>query len=302
MANSRPLGVLDSGVGGLTVALALRRALPHESILYYADTAHCPYGEREPEEVRVLAVAAARWLLSRGAKLLVVACNTASAAALARLRQEFDLPIVGMVPAMKPASLLSRAGKVGVLATPATVHADLFARLVQDFAGGIEVHVATGTGLVELVEAGEIDTPRLRRTLRSHLTPLLEQGIDTLVLGCTHFPFLRPAIAALVGSDVQVLDTGEAVARQVSRVLDAHGLGADPAAAAWVRYHCTGDRRPFLRAVRRLLAPTAGPEADRAMVHGLVGPPVAPAAGRSAPQVPDSGAARDVEPSAAAGT
>ncbi len=273
MADARPIGVLDSGVGGLTVALALRRLLPQESILYYADTAHCPYGEREPEEVRALTAEAARWLLSRRAKLLVVACNTASAAALSRLRREFDVPIVGMVPAVKPASLLSRAGKVGVLATPTTVHAELFARLVQDFAEGIDVHVATGTGLVELVEAGETDTPRMHRLLRSHLAPLLEQGIDTLVLGCTHFPFLRPAIGALVGSGVQVLDTGEAVARQVSRVLDAHGLGGDPDGVAWVRYHCTGNRRRFLRAVRRLLAPTAGPEADRAMVGGLAAAP-----------------------------
>ncbi|MBI2911204.1 MAG: glutamate racemase [Chloroflexi bacterium] len=271
---SRPIGVLDSGVGGLTVVLALRRTLPHESILYYADTAHCPYGEREPGEVCLLAVEAARWLLSRRAKLLVVACNTASAAALTRLRREFAVPIVGMVPAVKPASLLSRTGKVGVLATPATVHAELFARLVQDFAAGIDVHVATGTGLVELVEAGEIDTPRLRRTLRSHLAPLLEQGIDMLVLGCTHFPFLRPAIGALVGSDVQVLDTGEAVARQVSRMLDAHRLAGDPGGVAWVRYHCTGDRRRFLRTVRRLLAATDGPETDRAMVRGLAAGPM----------------------------
>lgn len=269
MADPRPVGVLDSGVGGLTVALALRRLLPQESLLYYADTSHCPYGEREPDEVRALTAEAARWLLSRRAKLLVVACNTASAVALAWLRQEFDVPIVGIVPAVKPASLLSRSGKVGVLATPATVHAELFARLVQDFAEGIDVHVATGTGLVELVEAGEIDTPRLRRVLRSHLAPLLEQGIDTLVLGCTHFPFLRPAIEALVGSGVQVLDTGQAVARQVSRVLDAHSLAGDPDRVAWVRYHCTGDRRRFLRVARRLLAPTAGPEADRAMVRGL---------------------------------
>lgn len=269
MPDPRPIGVLDSGVGGLTVVLALRRLLPQESILSYADTAHCPYGEREPEEVRALAGEAARWLQSRQAKLLVVACNTASAAALAWLRQEFEVPIVGMVPAVKPASLVSRAGKVGVLATPATVHAELFARLVQDFAEGIDVHVARGTGLVELVEAGETDTPRVRRMLRCHLAPLLEQGIDTLVLGCTHYPFLRPAIAAVVGSGVQVLDTGEAVARQVGRVLEAHGLSADPGATPWVRYHSTGDRRRFLRSVRRLLAPAGGVEADGAMLRGL---------------------------------
>jgi len=223
-SHDRPVGVFDSGVGGLSILREIRQQLPAEDLVYFADTANCPYGSKTKPELQTLAVRIAGFLLDRGAKLIVVACNTASVAALATLRATFPVPFVGVVPAVKPAALATRTRRVAVLATPATFQGEMFDDLVRSFAADVQVIRQVCPGLVELVERGAVDGPEVRRLLERYLRPALEASVDTVVLGCTHYPFLRPVVEDIVGPGVGVLDSGEAVARQVGRVLDARGL------------------------------------------------------------------------------
>lgn len=217
-----PIGVFDSGVGGLSVFLALRAQLPDEPLLYVADQAHVPYGSRPVEEVRGYAAGITRYMLGRGARVIVVACNTASAAALGHVRQAFpDVPFVGMEPAVKPAAHQTRTGVVGVLATPATFQGELYASLVDRFASGITVLQHTCPGLVRAIEAGLLQAQGTRAILEDALHPMLAQGMDTVVLGCTHYPFVIPLIEDIVGPEVRVIDPAPAVARQVGRVVAA---------------------------------------------------------------------------------
>lgn len=220
-----PIGIFDSGVGGLSVLKAIRAELPQESILYLGDQAHIPYGSRSKTQIRNFSVAITQFLLAQGAKLIVVACNTASAAALHDLRNMFPaIPIVGMEPAVKPAAETTQTGKVGVLATPTTFSGELYASVVERFAHGVEIYKSTCPGLVRQIELGRLDTPKTRQILAEALTPMLMAGIDTVVLGCTHYPFVIPEITAITGPIVRVIDPAPAIARQVRRVLDQRGL------------------------------------------------------------------------------
>lgn len=251
---SRPIGVLDSGMGGLSVAREIRHLWPGEDILYFADTAHCPYGSRSKDEIRVLAREIVRVLVERGAKLVVVACNTISVASLADLRQSFTIPFVGIVPAVKPAAAATRARRVGVLATPATFQTEIFDGLVSTFATDVEVHRQICPGWVELVEAGEVAGPTAEALVRERVEPLLAASVDTLVLGCTHYPFLRALVERVAGPAVTVLDTGKPVARQVGRVLASHQLANSRLAGG--RFDClttSPDRERFERIATALL-------------------------------------------------
>ncbi len=250
----RPLGVFDSGVGGLSVLREIRRRLPAEDVVYLADQAHVPYGGRDPAEVRALCLGAFGHLVARGAKVVVVACNTGSAAALEAGRRAFPrVPFVGMEPAVKPAAACSRAGVVGVLATAGTLRGEPYGRVVDRFARGTRVVARPCPGLVEAVEAGETDGPRVRAALAEALTPLLAEGADTLVLGCTHYPFALPVIRELCGPGVEVIDPAPAVARQVARVLEAAEALAPAGAPGRVEYGTTGSPEAFARAVEALL-------------------------------------------------
>ena len=212
------IGVFDSGVGGLSVLREIVRQIPQQPVLYFADTGHVPYGDREASEIRSFAQAITAFLVEQGARVVVVACNTASAVALYPLRDRFDLPIVGMEPAVKPAAERTHSQQIGVIATQATFQGQLFARLVERFAQGARIHTQVCPGLVEQVEAGQIDDPETEALLRDYLSPMLEAGIDSLVLGCTHYAFLRPTIERIVGPEVAVIDPAPAVARQTARV------------------------------------------------------------------------------------
>lgn len=213
------IAVFDSGVGGLSVLREIRAHLPRADLLYFADQFHIPYGPRPIGEIRRFSEAITRYLLERGATAIVVACNTASAAALKSLRATFSaVPFVGMEPAVKPAAEVSRARVIGVIATPATFQGELFASVVDRFAHDVKVLTQVCPGLVEQIEAGQLDTPQTKAMLREFLSPLVAQGIDSLVLGCTHYPFVIPAIAEVVGPAVQIVDPSPAVARQVGRV------------------------------------------------------------------------------------
>ncbi|MBC8335085.1 MAG: glutamate racemase [Anaerolineales bacterium] len=220
-----PLGIFDSGVGGLSVLRAIRAQMPHENLLYFADQGHVPYGSRSLEEVRHFSEAITHFLLGQGAKLIVVACNTASAAALHYLRKTFpDIPFIGMEPAIKPAAEHTNSGVVGVLATPATFQGKLYASVVERFAKDVDVLQDTCQGLVEEIERGALEADSTRKILVAALRPMLDKGLDTVVLGCTHYPFVIPLIEEIVGESVRVIDPAPAVARQVERRLDALNL------------------------------------------------------------------------------
>jgi glutamate racemase len=221
-----PIGVFDSGAGGLSVLRHIRSQLPHEDVLYLADAGFAPYGDKPEQVVAERSLAIARFLLGQGAKALVVACNTATVAAIKLLRQHYpSLPIVGVEPGLKPAATTTRSGKVGVLATDATLSGEKFLLLREQISrdGGAQFLLQPCTGLADQVDAGQLATPATHAMLERFIAPLLEQGADTLVLGCTHYPFVLPAIAELLArhgrSDVTLVDTGEAVARQLARLL-----------------------------------------------------------------------------------
>lgn len=233
---------------------ALRSQLPHECAVYIGDQEHVPYGARSLAEVREFAEGITRFLLAEGAKLIVVACNTASAAALMHLRTTFpSTPFVGMEPAVKPAAEGTLSGVVGVLATPATFQGELYASVVERFAEGVEVLRSTCPGLVERIEEGDLRGPRTRRILERALLPMIDQGADAVVLACTHFPFVIPLIAEIVGPDVRVIDPAPAVARQTNRVLEAQGLLAPADAGGGIEIRTSGDSEAMQRTLPHLL-------------------------------------------------
>ncbi len=254
---AQPIGVFDSGIGGASVLRELHSLLPNEDLLFLADQAHVPYGPRPVAELRALSAANTRWLLAGGAKQIVVACNTASAAALQWLRAEFaGVPFVGMVPAVKPAAAQTRSGVVGVLATPATLDGELLDEVVLRWAGATTVVRQACPGLVEQIEAGALDTPETLALLRSFLRPLLAASADTIVLGCTHYPFVAPQIQRLAGPAVRLIDAAPAVARQAARVLAERGLrNPDPARVGRIHYATTGHRAALARLLELLHLP-----------------------------------------------
>jgi glutamate racemase len=230
----------------------LRALLPAEDFIYYSDSGHCPYGGKPREAIVARAVAITETLAARGAKLVVVACNTATIAAVEHLRETFPLPFVGMEPAVKPAVAATRSGVVGVLATGAALAGEKFLRLIQAHARDVRVITQPCPGLVEQVEAGDLDGGRTRALAERYVGALIGQGADTIVLGCTHYPFLRPLIAALAGPGVTLLDTGAAVARQVRRVLERESL-LRSAGGGRIEWLTSGDPATFARLHARLM-------------------------------------------------
>jgi glutamate racemase len=218
------VGFFDSGVGGLSVLRAFRAVYPAQPALYFGDQGHVPYGQRPSSEVRAFSEGVARFLLEQGASLIVVACNTASAAALLHLRKLLpEIPFVGMEPAVKPAVEKTQSRRVGVLATPATFQSQVYASVVERFGLGVTIMTDTCPGLVQRIEAGDLDGPLTRKILETSLTPMLDRGVDTLVMGCTHYPFVIPLIQSIAGPDVRVIDPAPAVTRQIGRLLERHG-------------------------------------------------------------------------------
>lgn len=223
--NDAPVGVFDSGVGGLSVLGEIHRLLPHESLLYVADCGHIPYGEKTPEFIRQRCVTMAEFFREQGAKALVIACNTATVAGVADLRERYpDWPLVGMEPAVKPAAAATQTGVVGVLATTGTLQSAKFAALLDRFAADVRVVTQPCPGLVELIETGDLLSPAIRQLLWGYVQPLLEAGCDTIILGCTHYPFLKPLLRDMIPMSITLIDTGAAVARQLQRLLSQHDL------------------------------------------------------------------------------
>jgi glutamate racemase len=267
---SGPVGVFDSGVGGLSVLRHVRALLPHEDLVYVADSGHAPYGDRSPDWIRTRSLQLADWLVGQRAKAIVVACNTATAAAASALRAHLAVPTIAMEPAVKPAAAATHSGVVGVLATTGTLESARFAALLDRFAADVEVVAQPCPGLVERIERGELDTPGTRALVAGFVAPVLSRGADTIVLGCTHYPFVRDAIAAAAGPGVTLVETGVAVARQVRRRLAAARLLAPAARAGRAALLTTGGARAA-EAARRLW-----PEAETVELLELAPPTAGP--------------------------
>jgi len=222
MAN---IGVFDSGVGGLWILKHLREELPGYNYVFFGDQAHVPYGERKLDEIKDFSERITNFLIGKGCKIIVIACNTASAAALHYLRQKFpDIIFVGMEPAVKPAVESTITGKVGVLATPATFQGELYNSVVERFAHDTEIFKDTCLGLVEQIEKGEFESEKTKEILRKAITPMLIEGIDTIVLGCTHYPFVIPAIREIVGNEIKIIDPTKAIVKRVAVLAEEHGV------------------------------------------------------------------------------
>lgn len=219
------IGVFDSGVGGLWILKHLQQEIPSYNYVFFGDQKHVPYGGRLIEEIKYFSLEITKFLISKNCKVIVIACNTASAAALKYLREKFpDVLFVGMEPAIKPAVLLTHTMKVGVLATPATFQGELYNSVVERFAHDVEIFKDTCPGLVDQIEKGDFYSKGTRFILESALNPMLEKNIDTVVLGCTHYPFVIPLIKEIVGNDVNVIDPTDAIVRQVSHILIENNL------------------------------------------------------------------------------
>lgn len=251
---SSPIGIFDSGAGGLAVLAELHALLPGEDIIYYADTAFFPYGPRPRAEIRARAEAVTRELLARGVKLIVVACNTATSSAIAHLRGAFDVPFVGMEPALKPAAERTLSGRVALLVTPGTARGEKLAALIDRYGAEVTVDTIEAPGLAERVEAGDLDGAETLALLRRYLAPLRVSGADVLALGCTHYAFLRGAVERELGPGVLVLEPSAAVARQAERVLRERGLLDPRPAGGSVVYLTSGDSAHCAELRQRLRA------------------------------------------------
>jgi glutamate racemase len=261
-----PIGVFDSGAGGMTILAALRQELPHENYIYLGDTnyiylgdtAHCPYGARSDAEIIELSVQACRFLIEQGVKLMVVACNTASQAALNSLRATFSsIYFVGVVPAVKPAARATKKGRIGIAATNQAAKAIYLQQLIDEFAGGIQAYAVGCPELVTLVERGELDGPVVEETVKEAFQPILREDVDVIVLGCTHFPALRPVIERITAHQIHIIDSGSAVARRTHYVLDTEGLiqptRSNPGLTGELQVWCSGNADVFSTVASKLL-------------------------------------------------
>lgn len=223
----KPIGIFDSGVGGTSIWKEVAKMLPRESTIYLADSANAPYGEKSKEEILRLSIKNTEYLLGRGCKIVLVACNTATTNAIDYLRSHYDVPFIGIEPAIKPAALHTKTKKVGVLATKGTLSSSLFHNTSKLYAEGITVLEQEGKGLVELIEAGKIQSEEMKQLLSGFLKPMLDENIDCLVLGCTHYPYLMPVLKDILPEHINIIDSGEAVARQTKAVLEQNNLLSD---------------------------------------------------------------------------
>ena len=222
--SQQAIGVMDSGVGGISVLKHIHALLPHENLMYVADSKYAPYGNKTAEEITARCFELADYLIGKNVKALVVACNTATAAAINAMREKYSLPIIGMEPAVKPAAEASINGVIGVLATVGTLKSAQFAALLESYGRNVKVVTQACLGLVECIERGELDTPETKALIRQYTSPLLAEGADTIVLGCTHYPFVKDVIREIVGDKISLIDTGAAVAKQLKRQLEEKDL------------------------------------------------------------------------------
>lgn len=224
MTDKKPIGVLDSGVGGLSVLKNIREECPFEDLIYVADSGYAPYGDKPPGIIENRVIELTKFLAGLNVKAIVIACNTATAVAVSKVRAMLSLPVVAMEPALKPAVKITKSGIVGILATSSTLNSKQFKMLFEQFGGNVEVIAKPCPGLVEKVESAEFEGKEIRNLLEGYLNPLKSRGVDTVVLGCTHYPFLLHLIKEIMGEGVEIIDTGKAVSRQLTRILELYDL------------------------------------------------------------------------------
>lgn len=222
--NNKPIGIFDSGIGGTSIWKEVVKLLPNENTMYLADSKNAPYGEKSSEEILALSIKNTEYLISKGCKLIIVACNTATTNAIDYLRKNYTTPFIGIEPAIKPAALLSKTGAIGILATKGTLSSKLFEKTTKEYTKNITTIEQDGEGLVPLIEEGKLNSTEISTLLSTYLEPMLQFNIDHLVLGCTHYPYLIPQIKKIVGENVTIIDSGEAVAKQTKAVLEKYNL------------------------------------------------------------------------------
>jgi glutamate racemase len=218
MQNNHPIGIFDSGIGGTSIWAAIHHLLPNEKTIYLADSKNAPYGQKSKDEIIALCIKNTELLLEMDCKLIVVACNTATTNAIQELRAKYDIPFIGIEPAIKPAATNSKTQTIGILATQGTLNSELFNKTAEKFQE-TKIIEQVGHGLVELIEKGEINSPKMTELLRSYVQPMIDEDIDYLVLGCSHYPYLIPQIKKILPDNIQIIDSGEAVARQTQNIL-----------------------------------------------------------------------------------
>ncbi len=225
MENNKPIGIFDSGIGGTSIWSAIHQLLPNEKTIYLADSKNAPYGQKSKTEIVALSMKNTDFLLEMDCKLIVVACNTATTNAIQELRAKYDVPFIGIEPAIKPAATNSRTQTIGILATKGTLNSELFNKTAEKFQD-IKIIEQVGHGLVQLIENGDIDSAEMKQLLYSYLVPMIDANIDYLVLGCSHYPYLIPQIKKILPENIQIIDSGEAVARQTQKVLENVGFSS----------------------------------------------------------------------------
>ena len=241
--DKRPIGIFDSGIGGTSIWGEIQRLMPNEDCVYLADSKNAPYGEKSKERILELSIKNTEYLLAQNCKLIVVACNTATTNAIAVLRDHYAVPFIGIEPAIKPAALHSKTKVIGVLATQGTLTSSLFHSTSKIHAAGMTIVEQTGTGLVEMIEKGALNSDDMVNTLRGYLQPMVEKGIDYLVLGCTHYPYLIPILKEVLPKNVVIIDSGQAVAKQTLSVLEKNGLVTDATEAGTHQFYSNADER-----------------------------------------------------------
>lgn len=241
---SAPIGIFDSGLGGLTIWDAIRERLPQESTIYVGDQGRCPYGPRSPQEIQTYSEQITRYLLARGCKLIVIACNTATAASIAYLREQYDVAFIGLEPALKPAALATKSKKIGILATEGTFRGGHFIRTQSQYGQGISIELQVGEGLVAAVENNALSSPQTKALVRSYLEPMLAKGVDQIVLGCTHYPLLRPAMEEILAGRADILDPSDAIARRVESILSQES-GLSESGQGEYEFYTTGELEKF---------------------------------------------------------
>lgn len=249
--DNRPIGFFDSGVGGLSILLEAQKLLPNESIVFLADQKNVPYGGKTKDQLVEFVGKAMEFFLSRNCKAVTFACNTATVYTINEMRERFNVPIIGTVPVVKTLANITKTGKTAVFSTPATAKSEYLKELIKKFAENIEVKTIGGSNLEELVEKGNTDNPEIERILESHLKPLVADNVDSIALGCTHYPFLREKIEKIVGEKVKVVDSGGAVARRLKEVLASNNSLSGK--KEFEKYYTTGDREKFMKVAEELM-------------------------------------------------
>lgn len=247
----KPIGIFDSGIGGLSIWKEVQKLLPNESIVYLADNKNCPYGNKTPQEIIELSKKNTEFLISKQCKIIVVACNTATAAAIDLLRKTYNMPFVGIEPAIKPAALNTKTGVIGVLATKGTFNGKLFKQTAAKFATNTEIIVQQGNGLVEIVENDQIKTDKARELLKQYLENMINKGADKIVLGCTHYPFLTNEIKKIVPKNVDIINPAIAVAKQTCKLLKINNIESKSQIDKY-EFYSTGNTETIKKHIEKL--------------------------------------------------